>query len=42
MMSEKTNETKPIKPDENNGVYVEGHVKIFDPQTKEVFVNKRS
>lgn len=33
----------PIKkPDEDGNVLVQGHIKIFDPQTKEVFVNKRN
>ena len=27
---------------EKNGVLVEGHIKIFDPETKEVFINKRN
>lgn len=30
------------KPDENLGFHVEGHIKIFDPETKEVFVDKRN
>ena len=30
------------KPDEKGGIYVEGHIKIFDPDTKEVFVNGRA
>jgi hypothetical protein len=29
------------KPNEFNGVYVSSHVKIFDPNSKEVFVQKR-
>ena len=27
---------------EKNGVLVEGHIKIFDPETKEVIINKRN
>jgi len=27
---------------ENNGVCVEGHIKIYDPKTNEIFVNKRN
>src|SRR6056300_2091821 len=27
---------------ENNGIIVQGHIKIFDPETKEVFINKRN
>jgi hypothetical protein len=30
------------KPDETGGVYVQGHIKIFDPVTGEEFVNKRN
>ena len=29
------------KPDENSGVYLEDHIKIFDPETQEVFVDGR-
>lgn len=29
-------------PDERGGIHVQGHVKIFDPETKEVFVNGRA
>ena len=32
---------KLTKPDEKGGVHVEGHIKIFDPETKEVYVSKR-
>lgn len=30
------------KPDDTSGVYVQGHIRIFDPVTKEEFVNKRN
>ena len=44
MNSEKDMEkqTKDIneKPDETGGIMVQGHIKIFDPETKEVFVDK--
>jgi hypothetical protein len=30
------------KPDEQSSFHVQGHIKIFDPETKEVFVNKRN
>ena len=33
---------KDIKPTEKGGVSVQGHIKIFDPTTKEVFVDKRN
>ena len=31
---------KPI--DEQSGVLIEGHIKIFDPESDEVFVDKRN
>jgi hypothetical protein len=41
--NEKENESKQMKkPDENGGVQVQGHIKIFDPENGEVFVNKRN
>ena len=36
----KVEQTK--KPNETGGVYFSSHVKIFDPNTKEVFLNKRA
>lgn len=30
------------KPDEQGGVHVESHIKIYDPQTKEIFVKGRA
>jgi len=30
------------KPDEKSGVAIQGHIKIFDPDSGEVFVNKRN
>lgn len=30
------------QPDERGGIHVQGHLKIFDPETKEVFVNGRA
>jgi hypothetical protein len=30
------------KPNETGGVRVQGHIKIFDPETKEVFIDKRN
>ena len=35
-------ETKMTKPNENSGVLLQGHIKIFDPQSGEVFVDKRN
>jgi hypothetical protein len=30
------------KPDETGGFHFEGHIKIFDPETKEVYIDKRN
>ena len=30
------------QPNEHSGLHIEGHIKIFDPESKEVFVNKRN
>jgi hypothetical protein len=43
---EQTQETKMTeenkKPDENSGILIQGHLKIFDPNSKEVIVDKRN
>ncbi len=47
-MSEDTKKTNiqeeemTTKPDEKGPFHIEGHIKIFDPKTGEVFVNKRN
>ena len=42
-MQESTIKPQPAKqPDERGGISVQGHIKIFDPETKEVFVDKRN
>jgi hypothetical protein len=33
---------KPAKPNENGALHIEGFVKIFDPNTEEVIVEKRA
>ena len=38
-MDQQKTET-PTKPDETSGIMLQGHIKIFDPETKEVFVDK--
>mgnify|MGYP003325452996 CR=1 FL=1 len=38
----KEEEMENKQPDEKSGVMIEGHIKIFDPNTKEEFVNKRN
>ena len=30
------------RPDESGSVYIEAHVKIFDPNTRDVLVEKRA
>ena len=30
------------QPDDLSGIYVEGHIKIFNPESGEVFINKRN
>jgi hypothetical protein len=42
MQSEQILEAPKKKPDEQGGIYLQGHIKIFDPETKEVFVDKRN
>jgi hypothetical protein len=37
---EKAVENKQKRPNESSGVYVRGHIKIFDPVSKEVFIDK--
>jgi hypothetical protein len=40
---ENQSKTTPHRtPDERGGIHVQGHIKIFDPETKEVFVDKRN
>ena len=34
--------SKPKRPNETSAIAVEGFVKIFDPKTKETFVEKRA
>jgi hypothetical protein len=33
---------KPTKPNENGALHIEGFIKIFDPNTEEVIVEKRA
>lgn len=39
--TEQENQVKR-QPDEQGSFHVQGHIKIFDPETKEVFINKRN
>ena len=36
------NTDKNKKPDEVGGIHLQGHIKIHDPESGEVFVNKRN
>jgi hypothetical protein len=38
----KNQDVQQKKPNENSGVYLSSHVKIYDPNTKEIFVQKRA
>jgi hypothetical protein len=42
--SNTANNPKPVakRPNETGSISVQGHVKIFDPNTKKVFVEKRA
>ena len=44
MPENQTNNTQAqqARPNEVGGVHFEGHIKIFDPETKEVFIDKRN
>lgn len=39
--TEKPDHSQP-KPDETGGIYVQGHIKIFDPASGEIYLNKRN
>jgi len=39
-IEEKTVEQVKKVPDEHSGIYVRGHIKIFNPETGEVFIDK--
>jgi len=38
----KISEIPQARPNETGGFHFEGHIKIFDPSTKEVFIDKRN
>ena len=40
--TENAGKTKMTKPNEQSGILLQGHIKIHDPKTGEVFVNKRN
>lgn len=37
---EQVQQTEQKKPDESSGIYVRGHIKIHDPETGEVYIDK--
>jgi len=39
-IEEKAVENTMKKPDESSGIYVRGHIKIFDPKSGEVYIDK--
>lgn len=39
---DENNAAQPKKPNEFGGVYFSSQIKIYDPNTKEVFVQKRA
>jgi len=42
-MEEKSTPVEPAKtPDESSGVFVESKIKIFDPETEEVYLEGRA
>ena len=43
-MTENTSKSEDIqqKPNETGGFHFEGHIKIFDPESKEIFIDKRN
>lgn len=42
MITNENNMTQPSKPNEMLGFHAEGHIKIFDPDSNEVFTDKRN
>lgn len=41
-LSAETDQSSDKKPDENSGIYVQSHIKIFDPESNEIFVEGRA
>ena len=41
-MSDTEQTTPQDKPNENTGIHLQGHIKIWDPSTGEIIVNKRN
>ena len=41
-MNNSQQKTEEKRPDDVGGIYVHGSIKIFDPETNKVFVEKRT
>ena len=41
-MNQSQQQTEEKRPDDVGGFLIQGGIKIFDPETKEVFVEKRA
>jgi hypothetical protein len=41
-LNEKASQPVPARPNETGTLQIDGFVKIFDPNTKEVYVEKRA
>jgi hypothetical protein len=41
-MTENQQPQEQKRPDETGGIYLQGHIKIFDPESGEVFIDKRN
>jgi hypothetical protein len=41
-MTENQKTPENHRPDEHSGIHLQGHIKIFDPETKEIYVDKRN
>jgi hypothetical protein len=41
-MQDQDKKPEEKRPDESGGFHVEGHIKIFDPSTNEVYIDKRN
>ena len=39
---QQTNSQPEKKPDEQSGIYLQGHIKIFNPETNEIIVQGRA
>jgi hypothetical protein len=42
MTENQTQNTQSTEPNEHGNIHIQGHLKIFDPETKEVFLDKRN